>query len=372
MAQIDQLLHLDGNDAVYNVSFDRARKHLADVLRRMSGHIGWKSRTCDYDIDGFSGYYPEVGEGRVDICRGDRILATFMPAADGGLEFEQYGEGLGYPDNVSPWLPVIDIENGRFCLDPDNLELARRETHGGHEVIYGLTMDGACAFGIDPDREDDNLRRRLVEKVPDIRLVPYVRLNEAFGAWLRKDAVPGFETGPRPQMLLLTYDGDQVRTERELSVFKQRDTGGLVSDWDLIDALRAEGDLIRYELESAVGIDRMEHPGHFKFKHALYPSLSFRDDALFLTTRCGASLGDFITVAKGKVALYRNYDPEKELSVPVKEFAGVNQALDAVRGAVLSRENIEVAKVDYYGYRRKNEVTVKRPEAAKADRGLRR
>lgn len=335
---------------VYGFAFDNAVRYMESVLRKMSDFVGWKGQDRPYDFDRFSGYYPEIGPGSVNICHGEDVVATFYPKEDGSLGYEAYGDEFVsmYPDDVNPWYPLTDIMDGRLCLESANLEAARGETHGGNVVVYGLRFGDECAYCADAgDRE---LRHALVNRDVNIRLVTPERFEEALDAWYASDIKPGFEGRVRPELVYLAWDGAKLRDERELAIFQERDVrNGWMDDWDLIGALREEGQKIRRELQEAAGIrdERL-----FRFDNALYPNLGIRGDALFLSTSYG-SLKDFITVAKGRVGFYRDYDPEKPLPVPAKVFPSVKEALDRVRKVVLSPANVEVAAKEYQSYLKK-------------------
>lgn len=335
--------------AVYGLAFDKAAEYLRDVLRKMCDHIGWKDKTRPYDFDGFSGYYPEIHEDHADICQGDYIVATFKALADGRLGFESYGgEFAQYPDDVNPWYPLADIMDGRLCLEPGNLEKAVQETHHGQEVIYAVRFDEdtavACRAG------DVRLKAALVEQEPSLRFVSPEKLLAAMNRWMEADARPGFEDAVRPEIIRYAWDGDKLRSEKEVNIDQSRqlkESWG--NDWDLIAGMRREGEEIRAELERAAGIPEGEG-AHFKFENALYPCLGIRDDALFLVSGCGRTMGDFITVANGNVSLYREYDPDSALSEPLRRFDSAQHAMSVVRKHILGEKNVSLAAADYQTY----------------------
>ena len=337
----------DGKEPeMYGFAFDRAADYLRGVLRKMSDHVGWKGATRPYDFDGFSGYYPEVTMERADICQGDEVVCSFYPTPEGRLGFTAYGDEFArYGKDVNPWYPLSDIMDGRLCLEPSNLEKAVRETHHGREVVYGLRYGEVSAYSVRND--DQALRTALVNRDPNIRLVDADRLNDILDRWFDYDCRPGFEEAVRPELVRLAWDGAKLLDEKQVSLDQERDIReGWTDDWDLIGALREEGAKIRRELQEAAGIpgDRL-----FKFSDALYPSLGIRDDALFLSADCG-SVSDFVTVSKGRVALYCDYDPDKPLPEPKRTFSCLNEALDKVRRTVLGPRNVERAAVDYQKY----------------------
>ena len=104
---------------------------------------------------------------------------------------------------------------------------------------------------------------------------------------------------------------------------------------------------MRRELEKTVGIPE---GSHFNFTNAVYPSYGLRDDALFLTDKCGRHITNFITSAGGQITYNREYDADRMLSAPEKSFSSVKEAMDTVRKAVLNPKNIEAAKMDYQRY----------------------
>lgn len=344
---LDDILGELPKEGVYGLAYDKAAEYLREVLKKMSARVGWKDPSRPFDFDGFSGFYPEIHEDHADICRGEYIVATFNALPDGRLGFESFGEAFSqYPDDINPWYPLADIMDGKFCLEQINLEKAVQETHHGQEIVYGLRFgeDTAIACSLD----DTKLRSALVEREPSIRMVSPEKFVEAVGRWLDRDSVPGFESDLRPEIVRYAWDGQTLRSEKEVNINQSRqlnDSWG--NDWDLIAELRRQGDEIRTELEKEVGITDGKH---FKFENALYPSLSMRDDALFLSSSCGRSMGDFITVTNGNVSLYREYDPDKALSEPVKRFSSVREALDTVRDVVLGEKNISLAAKDYQSY----------------------
>ena len=331
---------------VYGIAYDRARTFMEDVLVKMGREVGWKGE-APFDFTGFDGYYPELTDNGIDICRGTDTLATFYPEPDGSLGFDQYGEGLGYEPDVNAWYPLTDIMNGKFCLERENVDLARRQLHGGHILIYGLEFGDAVAFGVDPG--DRLLRTKLAETGANVRFVRPADVRAAVDRWIDTQSRPGFEQEERPRLVFYTYDGLDVRSEKDLAVGADRvPRGEYGSDWELIEVIRDEGERIRRDLESAAGIP--ETSTRFKFSTAVFPYAGIRDDALFLSSDCGRSMGDFITVAQGRVALYREYDPQGKLSKPVRVFPSAKAAMSLVRNAVLSRENVELARGDYLAY----------------------
>lgn len=344
---IDEFLGLDTQKENYGIAFDRAAGYLRDVLMKMGGEIGWKSKERPFDFDGFSGYYPEIHKDHADICQGDYVVARFSSRPDGRLGFESFGEEFDqYPEDVNPWYPLADVMNGKYCLDPANLERAREECHRGQEIIYGIRHGEACAFGIDAD--DRNLRTKLADMEANVRFVAPDAFIKAMEAWLERDGKPGFESAVQPEMVMYIYDGNDVRDERAVSLNLDRLEGqGWGSDWLLIDALRDKGEEIRTELERAAGIPEGRH---FKFGDAIFPSTNLRNDALFLSKNYNGFSDDFITVANGQVALYRGYDPAKRLSDPKARYASVDDAVKAVRKVCLSERNIAAAKKEFQGY----------------------
>ena len=332
---------------VYGFAYDSAVGYIENVLKKMSDYVGWKGTARPYNFDGFSGYYPEIKEGSLDICHGDDIVATFYPKEDGSLGFTPYGEEFTslYGPDVNPWYPLTDIMDGRLCLEPENLAAAKRETHEGREIVYGLRFGEECAYCA--DSADKALCHALVNRDPNIRLVSLKRFDDALDSWFRNDMKPGFEGAVRPEYVMLAWDGQKLFEEKDLALFQDRDVRqGWMDDWTLIGTLREEGLAIRRELQKAVGIpgDRL-----FKFNEAVYPNLGIRGDALFISTSYG-SMTDFMTVAKGRVGFYCDYDPKKPLPKPVKVFSSCKEALDKVRKVVLGSWNVEMAAKEYQAY----------------------
>lgn len=348
---IDDFLGTDGPGGVYGLAFDKAAGYLKGVLRRMSEEVGWKDPSRTMDFGGFSGYYPDFPKDvkRADVCRGDEIVASFFPRPDGRLGLETYGaEFSRYPDDVNPWYPLADIMDGWLCLDQSNLDRAAAEMHHGNEVVYGIRVGEDCAFACRSD--DERLRAALAEAEPNIRFVTPEAYDSAMRRWLEKDAVPGFEGTVRPQVVRYAWDGDRLRSEKEYALDQPRqvrkDWG---DDWEFIGRLREEGEKIRGELEEAAGVKGPDGR-RFRFSDAIYPSLFVRDDALFVTTKCGAVASDYITVAQGRVGYYRGYDPDSPLPKPEKVFGSCKEAVDRLREVVLGERNVQKAAMDYQKY----------------------
>lgn len=342
---IDDLLGAGSGD-VYGFAYDRAADYLDGVLRKLSDAVGWKGTYRPYDFGGFSGYYIERNDEGVDVCRGNDVVCSFFPNADGSLGFKAFGDEFRqYGEDVNPWYPLSDILDGKLCLEPANIERARAETHQGREVVYGLRFGEGCAYCVVND--DLPLRKELVKRDANIRIVDARRFDEALERWAVADQKPGFEDAVRPELVRLVWDGAQLKDEREVAQGQERDVRkGWTDDWDLIDYLREKGSGIRRELQEAAGIrdDRL-----FKFSTALYPNLALRNDALFLSTDCGSS-ADFITVARGRAALYRDYDVNAPLPEPAAVFKSVDDALARVRKVVLGPSNVQRAAEDFQKY----------------------
>lgn len=337
----------DGKEPeAYGFAFDVAVKYMENVLWKMSEAVGWKGKARPYNFDGFSGYYPEVRPDRADVCQGDEVVCSFFPRPDGRLGFEAYGDAFPqYGPDVNPWYPLSDIMDGKLCLEEENVRKAVRETHGGQEIVYGFRFGEGCAYSVESD--DRELRTALVNRDPNIRMVDADVFGEAVEKWVDADNRPGFEDPVRPEIVRLAWDGATLRDERQVCLDQERDIrDGWANDWDLIGVLREEGRKMRRELQEAAGIpgDRL-----FKFKDALYPNLGLRNDALFLSTDCG-SQADFITVAKGRVGLYRDYDPSRPLPEPSFVFSSLGEAMERVRKVVVGERNVERAAMDYQKY----------------------
>ncbi len=347
---VDEFL-LGGDSFVLNHSlgFDRACHFLSDTLMKLSHEIGWKNDIVPYDFDGFSGYYPKVNDDSAEIWKGDEMVARFTSDADGHLVFEPFSaEFSAYDKDVNPWYPLADIMNGKFCLDEQNIAKARLECHNGMQVIYGMRFGDACAFGIYP--KDDNLRTLLAERELNVRFTEPSSFWDAMNAWTDKVLKPGFESDVRPELVLYAYDGKDLHSERELSFgLERKDQIVWEGDWKLIDELRSRGDEVRSELERAAGIEDNER--HFRFGQAYVPTVFLRNDALFITNRYGISSGDFITAVNGRIALYREKDYADGLSVPVRVFKDVDEAVGAVRTVCLSEKNIGLARSEYESYK---------------------
>lgn len=351
---IDRLFKDSPDVQVYGFSFDKAAEYLRDVQMKMSRAIGWKDPTQPFDFDRFSGFYPEVYSDHADICHGNYVVARFSAATDGSLAFKPMADEFGmYPDDIKPWYPLGDIMDGKFCLEKENIDAARRECNEGMVIIYGLRYGEDIAFGYNSD--DMRVKRALVAENPNIRLVGEETLLNAIGNWINYDCVPGMEHAQRPEIVRFAWDGETLRSEKEVCLFLAQKNGvdedlqlqRLEHDWDIIKHLRAEGEKVRRELEKAAGIPE---GSHFNFTNAVYPSYGLRDDALFLTDKCGRHITNFITSAGGQITYNREYDADRMLSAPEKSFSSVNEAMDTVRKAILNPKNIEAAKMDYQRY----------------------
>ena len=352
---IDDFLGKDVEASRYGVAFDRAVQMLRKVLFTMSERVGWKGTEVPFDFNNFSGYYPDldhVDSGYADICRGQDIIGRFSSDADGRLTFEYFDDEFKYlGDEVNPWYPLSDIVNGKFCLEEGNIEAAKRQSSNGHNIIYGMRFGDACAFAV--DFGDSNLRSKLSERELNIRFIDFATLDHAFDRWLKSNATHGFmdKDVPTPEVVVYFYDGQDIRTERELSLSDDGpDRAAWREDLQSVLILRNRCEALRYELEAAAGIP--DGSPHFRFPKATTPSTYLRDDAVFLCSHFGIASEDFLTIKNGKVGLYRGSPENISMSVLKATFPSMNDALKSLRSVVLSDENVVLARKDYERYQK--------------------
>ena len=346
---IDELLGPGADREVYGAAYDRCVRDVREILRKMSSAVGWKGTKVPFDFTGFSGYWPDITPDGVDICHGPEVIGTFYPKDDGALGFEACGEELAWTRDSSPWEVLEDFRRGLLFGSVENIRQARSELHGGRCIVYGLSYGDAVAY-VAPEG-DDLLRRLLAATGSNVRFTSPDVLSDALDRYIRANAVPGFESERIPQVVRYIYDGLTLSSEKEVSVGVDRNCGrGYPSDWTAIDMLRHEGEKMRREFEREAGVPEGRH---FRFGEAVYPTLGIRDDALFLTSRYGSALGDFVTCSKGGVCLYRDYDPDRGLSAPAVRFKGIDDAIASLRKVVFSERNLGVAKKEYLSFSRR-------------------
>lgn len=355
-ATIDGLL--DGKGEVYGLPFDKAVGYYNDIMGQLSSAIGWKSDRKLYDFEGFSGYYLSYDETdrNIDLCYQGEVQAYFYPKADGSLGITVSEEStLGYPEDVNPWLVITDLMNGKFVLEPGNVEAARYECHYGNELVYGIKYGDAVAFAY--DGSDVNLNRQLVEREGNIRFVSQDVLSDAMLNHLDfLDKNPGFEGDKKMQIIYYAYDGKTVRSESEMaevldSVVYREDGGESIArrneyDWQLIRTVNERLDGVRRQLEHLAGIP--EGSPHFRFTNAVYP-LSFREDIFSLVSgsvtnqllNCSCLKGSIVSVVpEGNRFNFR----EGERKISPAEF------VESVSKTVLSLQNVKAAKRDFRLY----------------------
>lgn len=343
---IDELLGPRVQREVYGIAFDLCARDMREVLRKMSSAVGWKGKSVPFDFSGFSGYWPDISPDRVDIYHGDDVIGRFFPKEDGGLGFATFGEELDWAYAFSPWEILEDFRRGYLLGDGDNIRRAREEFHDGRSIVYGISYGDAVAFAV--PQGDDHLRMLLAAMGHNVRFTSADDLSDAFQRHLDTSSVPGFEGPYTPQVVRYIYDGLTLQSEKEVSVGVDRNCRkDYSSDWMVIGQLREEGEKMRSEFERRAGVPEGRH---FRFRDAVYPSLGFRDDALFLTSRCGAAIGDFITCSRDGVCLYRDYDPDSRLSAPTVRFASPEAALAGVRKVVFSERNLGIARQEYLSF----------------------
>ena len=369
VSSLSELLDGGQESIVYGFAFHQAYGYLRDVERKMCSAIGWKDSARPYDFEGFSGWHLRFDKkdfGRVDVMLDGDVRATFKALPGGSLGFEPKGEEfLAYPENVNPWYPLADIMDGRFCLEKGNLALAREECHHGQEVVFGFRIGDDMAVAC--ENTDERLRNALSVESSGLRFVSDDKFGNLLGNWVDRECVPGFESTPRPQLVLFTWDGETLRSEKD--VVNSISPGGFElwdSDRKAIAELRKEGRKLRSELNEAAGVGRNKL---FKFSKAVYPSDWIRDDALFLSSANGLGMSDFVTVARGKVLLYRGqYDIDAHLSVPKRTFDSVGDAVAALRSVILCEANVKSAKADYALYLKNKQQN--KPVGVKRDPGI--
>ncbi len=355
---IDNLFAEKGDVTKYNKAFDKATESLEMILKQMGTKIGWKGGDNTYDFEEFSGFYPVLYQDCAEIRHGDKTVMEFFADENGSLGFRATDPDFEkvYPKGTNPWYPLADIMNGNYCLETNNLDLAREECHNGNAIIYGMKYGNACAFAV--DGYDQNLRTKLTEKESNIRFTSLESLTDALENWANKNAKPGYETRIKPELVIYAYDGQEVRSEYDLKMnINPVRQNSWDKDWEDIDRLRSAGKEIRHELEKAAGVP---NDFHFKFGKAVAPSTLFRKDALFLTNSFGLPVSadgtsPFITVINGKAALYKEgtenpeFFPDKNM-LPSKVYGNLDEAINDVRKICLSEKNISVAKIEYQSY----------------------
>lgn len=349
-----------GKSKRFNIGFGFVNDSMLHLLNRLEMSIGWKSSFRHYDFKGVSGFYPVISDGKVEIMHGDKPGLRFYPKADGGIGMDIMSDVFSRYEGMSPINVVSDLELGRFCLDPANVELLKSETHKGHEVIYGLRYGESAAFSIPTDgsgREDTALLRGLAGKEGNIRIVDSDMFSEAIDSWLSRAVSPGFEPSQTPKLIKYFFDGETVFSEREKSIDLLRVVSpSEASDWNLIDALIKGGDDLRHDFQFACGVDTARR---FKFDGALYPSPFISEEALFLCSKYGAEQRGFLTALKGKVCYFKSMDAFMEgEGKPSKVFPSVKDGLDYFRSIIMSKENLMIARSEYAAYKKGNGIHV--------------
>ena len=314
-----------------------AWRHMSDqVMRELSQRTGWKGTSRPLDFTYFSGYrFEDDGESVVFRHDGE-LLCSVSPTGDGGFD-------LNIESPELHGLSIMDLTNYMKdrCLSPENIALAREEMHGGYEVIYGMEFNGVVAFGV--DEQDMNLRRKLTGLYDNVRFTTAASLGEALDKYIDRVAKPGAEK-PMPQIRIYFYDGEEVRNERTLDVFGKRPFDIIEADRKLIGVVRDRAMEVRGQFEKSLGIPEGTR---FQFERALVPSLSYRDDALFLTTGCGKDTFTFIQASGGELTLNRRYNPEMPGSGKVRTFSSINEAVNYVRDIISHPLNVEQAAKEW-------------------------
>lgn len=308
----------------------------AHVMQELSQRTGWKGTSRPLDFTYFSGYRFEDDGESVAFRHDGELLCSFSPTGDGGFDCNIESpelEGLSLMDLTN----YIKIS----CLSDDNVALARDEMHGGYEVIYGMEFNGVVAFGV--DEQDMNLRRKLTGLYDNVRFTTIASLGEALDTYIDRIAKPGAEK-PMPQIRIYFYNGEEVQNERTLDVFGKRPFDMIEADRRLISEVRDRAMKVRDQFEKTLGIPEGMR---FQFERALVPSLSYRDDALFLTTDCGKDTFTFIQASGGELTLNRKYNPEMPGSSKVRTFSSINEAVNYVRDIISHPLNAEQAAKEW-------------------------
>jgi len=351
---IDAFLGPEAEKEVYGYAYDLCVRYFKDILLKMSSALGWKGVGVPFDFSGFSGYWPDITDGGVDIRHGEEVIGTFLPREDGSLGLETSGDELAFAREFSPWEILDDFRRGFLFGSTDNIRRAKEEFHDGRCIIYGLRLGGAVAYAA--PRGDDLLRRHLAATGTVVRFTTAGALSDALGRYLRTNAVPGFEDGESPQVVRYIYDGQDLRSEKDVSVGVERSSKrDYLSDWAVIDLVRSAGERMRREFERAAGVPEGRH---FRFGEAVYPTLGIRDDALFLATRYGSVHGGFITCSRGAVCLYGDYDPDRGLSAPRARFSGIDDAIAGLRKMVFCERNLGIARREYLAFSQGRSMTI--------------
>ncbi len=355
---VDELI--DSKGKRFNIGYGMAVEALSDVRSRLESGIGWKSSSRHYNFTGVSGFYPKFSRGSVSIMHGDKTGLRFYPKADGSVGMDVLSDAFSAYRDMSPLNVICDLRDGRYCLDGANLDLLRKETHQGHEVIYGLRYGESAAFCIpqgDDSKEDLALMRGLTEREKNIRIVDASVFSQAIEKWMEQTIGGGFEPAQTPKIMHYLFDGEHVYSEREKSLDMVRTVSPEVaSDWKLIDALLEGGESLRYEFQSTCGIDSGRK---FKFADALYPSPLVSEEALFLCSKNGAQQHGFLTAVKGEVCMYKSMDGFLQGSEkPMKVFPSVKDGLDYFRSIVMRKENIMQGRSEVSRYNKQKGIGI--------------
>lgn len=354
---------LQGTGKRYNIAFGIGVESLEKVRLELEKRIGWKSTNRHYDFQGVSGFYISTSENSWNLYHGNQLCARFYPSADGGLGGNVYTDAFRQYEDLHPMTLINDLLTGAYCLDEHNVALLREETHYGHEVIYGVRYGESAAFCIPKDnagREDISLLKALSEREHNIRIVGADLFAKSIDDWCSQTVRQGFEPPQVPVMIRYAFDGETLRSEREISLETKRTVSPeIASDWLLIDALRDGGAAIRQEFQQECGI---ESSRLFRFKDAYFPTPLIVDDALFVCRDCGNDYDGFLTAVNGKVCFYPadqiTGGEIKGYGTPSQEFKSVDEALGYVRSVVLSKENIMRGRAEYALFKKSNDRSI--------------
>lgn len=342
---MDEFLGFDAERS--NSEFDIWRNLAASINDAMSAGAGWKNPGRPLDFRGFTGFHIDDEGDRIEFCLDEDILCVFRPTADGCAGWEIFSPELFLPEGVDDprAADLMKIINDS-CLSDENVGLARRETHGGHEVIFGLEFGGVTAFGVDGG--DMEVRRKLTSLCDNVRFTSSESLREAMERYMESVAKPGPEPA-MPQLRLFYYDGANVFDETTLDVHGKRPLEVIEADRRLIGTVRDLAMAARGSFEQSLGIPA---DTRFQFRDAYVPSLGFRDDLLFLSRDYGRDTYTFISAAGGSLSLFRGDGETEGESRRIRTFGNIDEAMGYVSDVINHPLNRDQARREWEKYRK--------------------
>lgn len=352
----------------YGLPFDRARGYAVEVIKRLESKIGWKSGFRRYDFTGVAGRYLAVPDGEFGnefvFMKDGKAEARFFATEDGRLGYEALGDFFAsYGEDPNPWYILGDLMDGKYLLDKENVELLKAETHGGNEVIFGITYGDATA--ICANRNDTDLCRQLADRMQNIRFVTLDKLTDSLTTFMDMYAAsPGFEPEFMPEKVMFLYDGQTLRSEEEmvehLAAGKYADDNvELVmmrhaSDWEAIHSLRDEFERMRCDLDQVAGVP--EVAGHFKFSFADVPCSMISPDCVGIVSSRGRLTSEVYTVVGGRVCFVEpQFNKAGEPHLTELSCSPV-ELVDSIRDKIFSEDNISMAREEWKEYEASQEV----------------